>query len=225
MTIQEAIPLRHAVRSYTDKPVEEEKLQQLRQLIDKCNDALGLHIQMVVGDPKAFDSRLAHYGKFQGVSNYIAMIGTKDDDLDEMLGYAGEHLVLFAQTLGIDTCWVGLTFKKNPEVLQIDKGERVRCVIPFGYGQTQGVVHKVKTVEQVSRVDGPMPAWFRRGVEAALLAPTAMNQQKFTFSLVAPNVVEAKAGWGFFTHVDLGIVKYHFEIGAGRENFTWKEKV
>ena len=70
-------------------------------------------------------------------------------------------------------------------------------------------------------VTGAMPDWFRRGVEAALLAPTAVNQQNFTFSLEGENRVRAKAGWGYFTKVDLGIVKLHFEIGAGKENFEW----
>lgn len=223
MTIQEAIQSRHSVRSYTAKPVEQEKIEVLQQLSDKWNNELGLHIQIVVGDPTAFDSRLARYGKFSGVTNYIAMIGPKGSDTDEKIGYAGEHIVLEAQRMGLNTCWVGLTFKKNPRVLQIGPGENVRCVITFGYGETQGVAHKVKSVEQVSRVDGSMPDWFRRGVEAALLAPTALNQQKFTFTLKGDNVVEAKAGWGFFTHVDLGIVECHFEIGAGRQFFSFSK--
>ena len=66
-----------------------------------------------------------------------------------------------------------------------------------------------------------MPDWFKSGVEAELLAPTAMNQQKFLFSFDG-NRVSAKAGMGFYTKVDLGIVKYHFEVGAGTENFEWE---
>lgn len=221
MTIQEAIKARHAVRSYTDRPIEQAKLDELTALMDDVNRKGGLHIQLVVNDPKAFDSRLARYGKFSGVRNYFAMTGCKGDNLDELLGYYGEHLVLRAQMLGLNTCWVGLTFKKNPDVLQIGDGEKVRCVIPVGYGTTQGVAHRVKPVEKVAKADGEMPAWFLRGVEAALLAPTAVNQQKFKFTLTAGNHVRAQAGLGFFSKVDLGIVKYHFEIGAGKENFVW----
>ncbi|MBQ2497291.1 MAG: nitroreductase, partial [Prevotella sp.] len=109
----------------------------------------------------------------------------------------------------------------KPEFLQIGDGERLRCVISVGYGTSQGVSHKIKSVEKVSKVDGAMPDWFRRGVEAALLAPTAINQQKFTFSLTNGNQVRAKAGWGYFSKVDLGIVKLHFEIGAGTNHFEW----
>ena len=66
-----------------------------------------------------------------------------------------------------------------------------------------------------------MPDWFEKGVEAALLAPTAMNQQKFVF-VRKGNAVSAKAKAGFYSKIDLGIVKYHFELGAGRDNFHWE---
>lgn len=221
MTIQEAIQSRHSVRSYTDKEIEPEKLSELRALTEQCNREGGLNIQLITGDPKAFGSRLARYGKFSGVSNYFALIGPKSDRLDEKLGYYGERLALKAQTLGLNTCWVGLTYKKNPAVVQVGSGEKLRCVIALGYGETQGVAHKVKTVAQVARADGAMPEWFRKGVEAALLAPTAINQQKFLFTLRDGNHVAAQAGWGFFTKIDLGIAKLHFEVGAGKENFEW----
>lgn len=216
MDIREAIMQRHAVRNYSERKIEEEKLNILRTLMEEYNEKAGLHIQLVVDDEKAFDSRLAHYGKFSGVANYFAMVGRKSPDLDEKLGYYGELLVLHAQMLGLNTCWVGLTFKKNPSVLQIGQGEKLRCVIALGYGITSGVSHKVKPFEKVAKAGGNLPQWFKDGVNAALLAPTAMNQQKFTFILHNDNTVEARAGWGFFTKVDLGIAKCHFDLGSGR---------
>lgn len=239
MTIEEAIHARHSVRAYTDKPIEPEKVAALQALVADCNgaaapqeNAVPLHIQLVLNDPKAFGSRLAHYGKFAGVSNYFAMIGPKSRDLDERLGYQGERLVLRAQQLGLNTCWVGLTYKKNPAVLHVADGERLRCVIALGYGATQGVAHRVKPMEKVSKIIVPpgtvaaAPQWFTRGVEAALLAPTAVNQQKFRFTLLSAGEhglprVKAEAGLGFFSKVDLGIVKLHFELGAGRGAFEW----
>ena len=90
----------------------------------------------------------------------------------------------------------------------------------MGHGTTQGAGHPVKQPEEVSKADSPVPDWFQRGVRAALLAPTAMNQQKFTFTLQGGSVA-AKARTGFYTKVDLGIAKYHFEIGAGTAQFRW----
>ena len=152
--------------------------------------------------------------------NYIALVGKKGPSLDEDCGYWGEKLVLLAQQLGLNTCWVGMTFKRVKGAFEVAPDEKLCIVISLGYGTTQGVAHKVKATSEVSNVTESSPAWFRRGVEAALLAPTAMNQQKFTLTL-AGNKVKAKAATAFFSKVDLGIVKYHFEVAAGAENFTW----
>lgn len=220
MELMEAIKCRHSVRQYTDKPIETEILNALRAEIAACNEEGGLHIQLVTDEPKAFDGFMAHYGKFSGVRNYIALIGKKSDKLDELCGYYGERLVLKAQRLGLNTCWVAMSYRKIPKAFEIGCGEKITVVISLGYGKTQGVEHKSKTAEAVSNIGDDSPAWFKAGVAAALLAPTAMNQQKFTLTY-ADGKVNAKAGTGFYAKVDLGIVKYHFEIGAGRENFDW----
>jgi hypothetical protein len=88
-------------------------------------------------------------------------------------------------------------------------------VLALGYGATQGVPHRSKPMEALCRVDGAMPDWFRAGMEAAMLAPTAVNQQKFLITLSGDRA-EAKSLGGFYSMVDLGIVRYHFEIGSGR---------
>ena len=221
MELLEAIRQRHSVRQYIDRPIEPEVLQALQEEVAACNRESGLHIQLVTNEPKAFDSRMAHYGKFSGVKNYLALIGKKGADLDELCGYYGERLALKAQQLGLNSCWVALTYKKIPDAFQIGPGDKLTVVIALGYGQTQGEPHKSKPADKVSNLSASSPAWFRAGVEAALLAPTAMNQQKFQLRQEG-NTVSAKAGLGFYTKVDLGIVKYHFTCAAGRDNFSWK---
>ena len=111
--------------------------------------------------------------------------------------------------------------KKVKSAFVIDDDERLCCLITLGYGIDNGATHKIKTIEQVSEVTGDMPSWFETGVKTALLAPTAMNQQKFKF-ILNDNTVKVKPGLGFYTKLDLGIVKYHFEIGAGTNNFIWQ---
>ena len=224
MTLLEAIQVRHSVRQYLDKPVEAEKIAQLRAFIDECNRKGGLHMQLVTDEPKAFSEGMAKYGKFSGISNYIAMVCKKGDDTT--LGYYGEQVVLLVQTLGLNTCWVGLTFSKQPDKFEVQKGEHLVCLVPVGYGATQGVQHpQKKTIDDVA--EGALfPEWFVRGIEAALLAPTAVNQQLFRFILHDGNKVEAKKTFSLtngmgYAPIDLGIVKYHFEIGAGKENFEW----
>lgn len=216
----EAMKERHSVRQYEDRPLDQNAVAALQEEISACNREGGLHIQLVTNEPKAFDGFMAHYGKFSGVRNYIAMIGKKGPDLEEKCGYYGERLVLKAQQLGLNTCWVAMTYSKIKTAFTVADGEKLCIVISLGYGKTNGVPHKSKSADAVAKADGAFPAWFNAGVEAALLAPTAMNQQKFLFTLDG-NRVSAKAGFGFYTKIDLGIARYHFEIGAGKENFKW----
>ena len=233
MTLQEAMEARHSVRAYKNQPLAEDVVKVLEEHIAILNREGNLHIQLILNEPKAFQGTLAKYGRFRNVTNYIVMAGNKADDLDERVGYYGEHLVLLAQTLGLNTCWVGLSYSKVPGTYVLEEGEKIACYIALGYGETQGVGHKIKTVEQVSRstvrtlgssknASDITPSWFRKGVEAALLAPTAVNQQKFSFKYVGMknghHLVHAKKGFSIigYTQMDLGIAKYHFEIGAGK---------
>ena len=227
ITLQEAIEARHSVRAYKNQPLSEDIVKVLEEEIAKLNREGQLHIQLILNEPKAFQGTLAKYGRFRNVTSYIVMAGRQAHDLDERVGYYGEHLVLLAQTLGLNTCWVGLSYSKVPGTYVLDEGEKIACYIALGYGETQGVGHKIKTVEQVSDVSDITPSWFRKGVEAALLAPTAVNQQKFSFEYLGMkdnrHQVRAKKGFSLigYTRMDLGIAKYHFEIGAGKENFDW----
>lgn len=220
MTLMEAMQARHSVRQYREEALRKEDAALLREEIEVCNAESGLHIQLVCGEPKAFSGLLARYGKFSGVTNYIALVGKKGPDLSETCGYFGERIVLRAQQIGLNTCWVAMTYSKVPSAFSVGEGEKLCAVIAVGYGKTQGSGHRVKSVREVTEGEPPFPEWFVSGVEAALLAPTAMNQQKFRFALQG-NRVSATAGSGFYTKLDLGIVKYHFAMGAGADAFTW----
>ena len=228
MTLQEAIQARHSVRAYKGQPLTDADAKALEAKIADLNREGRLHIQLIRNERKAFLGPFARYGKFRGVTDYLVMIGEKADDLDDRIGYYGEQLVLYAQTIGLNTCWVGLSYTKIPGTYVLNEGEVIQAYISIGYGETQGVSHKIKRIDQVSNVSDDSPEWFRRGVEAALLAPTAINQQKFSFELLPaedgqlPRVL-AKRHFSLvgYTQMDLGIVKYHFELGAGTENFQW----
>ncbi len=234
MTLLEAIEARHSVRKYTDAPIPEEVLAILRNKVWEINKEVGLHVQLVTDEPKAFGgfkstSGVFSNGAFTNVRNYFVMAGKKSDDLDEKIGYHGEQLVLLAQTLGLNSCWVGLSYSKIPGTYELAEDEKIACYISLGYGQTQGKVHKSKPAKEVSNASDLTPKWFNRGIEAALLAPTAVNQQKFFIEFLGfkdynrvPSVT-AKPVFSMvgYSKIDLGIVKYHFELGAGKENFEW----
>lgn len=224
MELMEAMEKRHSVRNYTDKRLSREVADQLRQAIQRANEEGNLNIQLFTEESQAFQGMLPHYGTLKNVKNYIALVGPKGDRLEERCGYYGEKLVLLAQQLGLNTCWVALTYNKRKCKAVVGPGEKLVIVIALGYGVTQGAARKTKPMEQLSHVEGEAPDWFRRGLEAAQLAPTAMNQQKFLISLRAEEV-SLQALSGPYAKVDLGIVRCHFEFGAAEGQWHWAEQL
>lgn len=217
MDVVQAMKERHSVRAYTERKIEGDVRAELEKVIRECNEESGLHIKGVFDEPQGFKSMMAHYGKFRNVNNYIVLAGEKESNLEEKCGYYGEKIVLRAQQLGLNTCWVAMSYNKKNAKKQIEPGDKLCLVISIGYGETQGVPHKSKSIEDVVATKGNMPDWFRKGVEAALLAPTAINQQKFVFGMKDGKPAIKISGRGFYTKVDLGIAKYHFEAASGHE--------
>ena len=218
MDIKELIKSRHSVRQFKDIPIEEDIRNQLDELVKKVNEESGLRIQIIYDDPECFDTFLSHYGKFKNAVNYIAIVGDKKTEkLEELGGYYGQRLVLAAQGMGLNSCWVGGTYGKGKCKVDKAKGDKLVCVIALGYGENDGTKHKSKPVSKFCNVDEQdMPTWFKNGMVAAMMAPTALNQQKFYVTLEGEDVT-ITAGKGPFTKVDLGIVKYNFEAVTGKK--------
>ena len=219
MTLLEAIDARHSVRRYREEPIPDETRAALDAACKEFNEKGGLNMQILYDEPECFSSRMAHYGHFENANNYIAIVGKKAPDLDERAGYWGEMLALTAQTLGLNTCWVALTHGKSKAV--INKGETEVIILSLGCGATQGREHTSKPTADLSDLSADAPDWYKQGVAAAMKAPTATNQQKFRITR-AGNAVTVKTGLvGPCLKIDLGIVKCHFALGAGEENFRW----
>ena len=218
---------RHSVRRYDGRVLEAEAREALEEAIRAANERSGLHIQLVCDEREAFTGLRASYGQFRGVANYLAIVGGQGHEAERRAGYEGERLVLLAQSLGLNTCWVGGTFSKGKATYAREPHERLIIVVALGYGTEQGRPHRSRDAAEVATASGPVPDWFADGVACALLAPTAINQQRFHFTLEDAGAdggvgrVRAQAFFGPFTHVDLGIAMYHFELGAGRESFVW----
>lgn len=213
MTILEAMQARHAVRSYKNKKIEESVIKELQEEINRCNQEGNLSIQLICNDTNVFKGLIANCVGFRGVSNYIALVGESNENLEEKAGYYGQRIALKAQQLGLNTCWAASTYKNQKCKASIGKNEKLVCVMAIGYGATQGVPHKSKTIAQLCRAENDMPDWFRNGMKAAALAPTAQNKQDFLIVLnqekVQFEVKESK-----YSKIDLGIIRYHFETGA-----------
>lgn len=220
MTIQEAIKQRHTVRKYTNKKIPTEFVELLNARLEENNKAYGLNLKLIVGNSDGI-AGIAKALLAKGVNNYFVLAGMETTNLDEKLGYCGADLILYAQTLGLNTWWVGGTFNGKGAKKNLDnQNVQVKGVIAVGYGQSQGVQHKMKTASDISSYNGEAPRWFKDGVDALLHAPTALNKMAFTVKGDG-NKVSITCDSGRFADIDLGIGKYHFEAGAGKENFEW----
>ena len=219
MTIKEAMYDRHMVRKYNDKEIPHDLIKKLNERITRLNEEYGLSIKLITNNNKGINI-IARLILAKGVRNYFILAGDKSDDLVEIIGYCGADLMLYAQTLGLNTWYIGGMFNKG--VSKFVKGKHPIGVIAVGYGQTQGTLHKMKEVNEVSNYKGEMPEWFLEGIKASLYAPTAFGKLDYVI-MGEENKVLIKNNNGVFTGVNRGLIKYHFELGAGKENFEWVE--
>lgn len=215
MTEIEAMKLRHSVRNYQNKKIEPEVVEKLRAFIDDCNKEGDLKIQFCEDAANTYNRLLNRFGGLGSAPSVIACVGKNAKDLDERIGYYGQKIVLYAQMLGLNTCWTGTFNKKNVQCVMEDD-DKLPITIAIGYGVDQGKVRKSKSINDVARVESgeEMPDWFKAGVEAALMAPTAINQQKFLITLKKDGSVEFADKGGIMSKIDQGIVKYQYELGV-----------
>ncbi len=221
MNIEEAIRERHTVKIYKKTPIPADVCKQLNERIKALNEGLDVYMSLVTNDSSALNAAVKiTFAK--NVNNYIVLSGKNESDLEEKLGYGGADIMLFAQTLGLNTWWVSGTFNKGNarERGGIPGSNLIKGIIIIGYGENNGTPHRSKSSIDVSNYSGNPPYWFIKGVGMALLAPTAMNRQGFVIN-GSGNKVSVECDKGQFSNLERGIIKYHFEIGAGRENFTY----
>lgn len=218
MTLHEAMADRHMVRKYLNKPMPTDLVEKIEDRINTLNASHDIVMKLITGSNAAF-SAIIKLILAKGVQNYIILSGHDSPDLGERLGYASAELMLYAQTLGLNTWWVGGTFNRSVSK-QVPEGNKVVGVVAIGFGATQGIPHKSKAAGEVSAYEGEAPDWFTKGVAAALLAPTALDKQPFFITGKGRDVAITCDG-GIFAGANLGLVKYHFELGAGKDNFDW----
>lgn len=217
--MKEAMHTRHTVRQFTGTPLSETEKSSLNERVKELNENLSLAICLIESEktPLNLMGKVILRGK--GVCSYFVLAADDREGVDETLGYASSDLVLFAQTIGLNTWWMGGTFNRK-FVSGFVPGKKLVGIVAVGHGETQGVPHKSKAPQEVSSYNGEAPEWFKNGVDAALLAPTALNRQLFMITGNG-NKVSITYKSGPMSDLDRGIVKHHFELGAGKENFEW----
>lgn len=228
----DALLQRHSVRAYTAKPIPNDIARALEERAAQANAQAGLHLQLVRNEPTAFKGWRARYNRFAQVHNYLAVIARPEvPNCDMRCGYYGEQLVLLAQALGLNSCWTALAYKRRVLARYAAPGEKTIMVIALGYGQNPGEVRPSRPLASLCTLPAGMlltqtPEWFRAGVQAASLAPTALNLQNFKVELMEDlATVDIQSTQGPMTALAAGIARYHFEVGAGAGAFTWKTEL
>ena len=221
MDMKEAMSARHTVRVFEDKPVDAALSGQLRARMERNNETYGTRMTMRLGDTAAFGPA-SSWPDGKGSLDYVILSGPEGPDAERTIGYAGADLMLYAQTIGLNTWWVAGTCDMV-KVREEAAGAVTVGVLAFGKGLTQGVPHPSKSPADVAVWEGagPAPAWFDAGVKAALLAPTGMNRQAFRLHGSDGAVRYETTEAGPCAGVDEGIVRCHFELGAGKDAFHW----
>lgn len=230
MDIIQAIEKRISCRAFTDQQVEQEKFERLEREVAAINEETGLHFQLY--GPRADGTAIDMSPKMFAANPpcYAALVARKDPIEEEKLGYYGERLVLLAEMLGLSTCWVAGTYDKETARVELADGEVLHDVIPIGYAPAKipmkqrtiraGIRGRSKKLEDLYRGPvalGAAPEWIQACIDAVWKGPSAINEQPVVFvqdaadSPVRAELIRVKTG---MEYMDLGIVKYHFEVVA-----------
>ena len=226
MITVETIRERHSVREYDGKPLSRAEFDALGAVVEECARESGLDIQLVGDNPEVFNV-IARFGLIRECRTHVAFVldDAKAGDVaaDEAIGYWGQKIVLAAQDMGLNTCWCALCSRRKSRAV-VAPGKKIRLVIAVGHGKTQGFSRKTKSVEALSSVEcAKEPAWFAAAMEAAQLAPTAMNNQNFKITLLSDGkTVRIDAPQSGLNVIDEGIVRCNFEIAANEAGADWR---
>ncbi|MHB1390550.1 MAG: nitroreductase family protein [Thermoleophilia bacterium] len=232
----DAVARRHSYRTYDGRAVEPDKLARLTQTCLEFSRPQARLALSGTGGADVFRGIAGSYGKVTGAGAWVAVI--VDTTLPECMpwaGYVGEGIILEAVTLGLATCWVGGFFRPGrvTEYIELKPGEKVMAITPVGYATASlsatdralkrlAGSHKRLKLDELAtglpRAD--WPEWVTVALQAARLAPSAVNRQPWRFEVQADAItigIESDSD----THripmrLDCGIAMLHLELGAGR---------
>jgi len=231
-----AIAARTSRRVFTGRPPDEDSLARLETVCREFRPFLGVRTILVRESPEAvFKGLVGGYGKVKGAPLYAAFVAdTAASRFQESVGYVGEAFVLEATALGLGTCWVSGFFRPAAaaEHVSLEPGEKILAVTPVGEA-LEMLTFGEKTMKAFVKASGRRPLgslilsgeiseeWQRRALEAARLAPSAVNRQPWRFR-VEPGTIAVSADGGApageaAKRLDCGIAMLHLELGARAE--------
>ncbi|MBM3175729.1 MAG: nitroreductase [Chloroflexi bacterium] len=231
-----AISARRSQRSYDfNRPVEPDLLEQMRQLCAEFRPFPSARAVLVKGSTdEVFRGLIGSYGRVKDARAFIAFVGDMDcPNVQEQVGYLGEGIILEAAAMGLATCWVGGFFRPDVAASLVGTrgNERVLAVTPVGYAAPAvtleeramcrfGLSHRRKPLSRMvsGLEEAKWPRWIRAALEAARLAPSAMNRQPWSFHVEPDSITVSVTGFPVdlvvSRRLDAGIAMLHIEVAA-----------
>ncbi len=231
----EAIVMRRSRRLFNSQAIPSDLLIKIYAICENFRpfeEARSVFINK--STEQVFKGAIGHYGKIKGATAVIAFIGDNSDfHIQEKVGYTGEGIILEATSLRLGTCWVGGFFRPEVAALlaKIKKNEKVFAVTPIGFASEKisleekimtgfGKTHKRKPLNELVKglEEKQWPEWIKRALEAARLAPSAVNRQPWRFYVdnesITISVDNLKDTYNIPKRLDCGIAMLHIEIAS-----------
>ncbi len=227
----DAIFLRHSQRKYSAKVPSDEITARIETVCNEFKPFPGTRA-VLVRSP-ATDVFTGAVGPFfykvTEAPYYIAFIGTTSvPNIQSITGYLGEGVILDATSLGLNSCWVGGFYRREPVLKQIDlqEDERLLAITPIGYSKEEsdrvGVSSKRYRRKDLDKLvtSGSLSenSWVKTALEAVRIAPSAANRQPWRFQIGSDSVTVSsnskRKGFRVSRSLDCGIAMLHLELGA-----------
>lgn len=245
--IEELVRGRRSVRTFDGREVSKEDLEKLSAFMEKIENPYRIPIEFKLLDAK---KQGLSCSVVSGTNLYVGAKAQRVPHIEEAFGYSFEMLVLYVQSLGIGTVWIGGTMDRSSfeRAMALGENEIMPCVSPLGY-----VAKKMSIKESVMRkavkADSRLPfekLFFngsfdvplteeKAGKLAKLLeivrwSPSAVNKQPWRV-VVDENAAHfylkrnkglSSSSAGDMQKIDLGIALCHFALAAKENGLSVK---
>lgn len=240
--VEKIIEKRKSVRTYEERALEEKDKKRIHAYMETLSNPFGKEVRFSFLEIKDNRKVLGTYGIIKGTVDYIGA-AIKDEPLSlEALGYELEKLILFCQDLGIGTCWLGGTFKREDfrSAMEISPEDLFPAVTPVGYPKdAKSMADNLVRFIAKGNMRKPFGELFfsgdfqhplleeeagvhKRVLEMVRLAPSASNKQPWRILLkddqyhfyLAKTPRYSDAFAYDIQRIDLGIAACHFQLSA-----------
>ncbi len=252
--IKETAENRKSIRTYTGAPLSAQDKEKINAFIEYLSTAPSpfegkVRIRLFDISDDSEIKNAGTYGVIKNAKTYLGVAAEKCATSEEAIGYTFEKLILFAQSLGLGTCWLGGTYNKSvfAKAMDVKENEFFHIVSPIGYpADKTHLINKImrtaikansrkpwKTMFFDRNFDTPLTenqaGDFAFTLEITRLSPSACNKQPWRivkdgnkFHFYEKRELADENSSFDIQKLDLGIAACHFELAAKEKELSGK---